>query len=67
MKARTDRECHEDPGPWIGGPVKCLECGFEQVSVRPVDLELMECGGCGQMTCAAHDWTQRKQKKAKRR
>ncbi|HEU4751870.1 MAG TPA: hypothetical protein VFU47_02100 [Armatimonadota bacterium] len=60
-------DTQEYSGPWTAGPVKCLECGYEQVSVRPADLELMECGRCGQMTCAAHDWTAMRHGKARKR
>lgn len=49
-------------GAWFAGPVKCLECGYEQVSVHPADLEFVQCGRCMQMTAAAFDWTQKKRK-----
>lgn len=53
----------EYTGPWTAAMVKCLACGYEQVSVYPADLELVQCGKCGEMTCAAHDWRKKKRKR----
>ncbi len=48
---------------WLSGPVKCMQCGFEQVSVWHESCDLLECGRCGEMACSPHDWTKRKPRK----
>ena len=50
----------DGPGPWIMGPVECINCGFRAVAVIPESdpcyhaeqgyIDMLECTRCGKHT-----------------
>ena len=35
--------------PHYAGPASCLKCRHEWTAVAPVDVDLLQCGNCGEM------------------